>query len=108
MSLDELGQRVHANNIEKGFWDGTIDINFILAKLALVHSELSEILEAVRKEQGDAAIAAEFADVVIRLTDLYIGMQEHGWLSVAMNLDGAIEEKVSFNETRPKMHGNLI
>jgi NTP pyrophosphatase (non-canonical NTP hydrolase) len=107
MSLDLLAERVHATAREKGFWAGDVDINFVLAKIALVHSEGSEILEAIRKEKGDAAVVEEMADLIIRLLDLYEGMRRTGWLNETVSLDHAIDAKARFNTTRPQRHGVL-
>ncbi len=99
--------QMHDTAKAKGFWDADIDINFILAKLALVHSEVSEVLEAVRKQQGDKKIVEEMADIIIRLFDLYAGMKEHGWISGDVYLDAELQNKMAVNSERPRLHGNL-
>jgi hypothetical protein len=66
--------------------------------IALMHSELSEMLEAVRKDSMDDKLAhrkgeeVEMADLVIRALD-FAG--EYG-----LDLDGAIAEKRAFNRQR--------
>lgn len=109
MSLDALATDLHATAVSKGFWPAydEVDINFVLAKLALVHSEVSEVLEAVRKEKGDQQVVEEMADIIIRLLDLYEGMQHSGWLSPDVSLDREIASKAATNALRPRMHGNL-
>jgi len=76
--------------------------------IALMHSELSEALEAFR-ETADPAFAwvspsgkpegvpSELADCVIRIAEF---CERHG-----IDLDQAIKEKMDFNETRPYRHG---
>lgn len=105
MSLDGLALNLHATAKSKGFWDTEVDVNFVLAKLALVHSEVSETLEAVRKQQGSEKILEEMADIIIRLLDLYAGMRAYGW--VEGSLDDAISNKAFVNTSRPRLHGNL-
>lgn len=100
-------QEIHANAVAKGFWAGPKDINFVLAKLCLIHSEVSEVMEAVRKNQGTDKVLEEFADVVIRLEDLVEGMYMNGWLE-SNDLNGKISEKMGTNSSRPRLHGNLI
>lgn len=100
-------EQIHATAVAKGFWDGEADINFILAKLCLVHSEVSEMMEAIRKEQGTYKILEEAADIVIRLEDLIQGMYDTGWL-INNDLDAHIAEKMGVNKSRPKLHGNLV
>ncbi len=64
--------------------------------IALVHSELSEALEADRN--GDAAmVAEELADTVIRILDMCGGLE--------IDLEHEIVRKMKTNEGRPKKHG---
>lgn len=64
--------------------------------LALIHSEVSEALEADRK--GDKEnFAEELADVCIRIFDL-CGLKE-------IDLEKAILEKMERNKTRTYKHG---
>lgn len=72
---------------------------WISAKLALVHSEVSEGLEGHRKGLMDdklphrSMLEVELADAVIRICDLAGGLN--------MDLGGAIAEKLAFNAHRP-------
>ncbi|WP_423408036.1 MazG nucleotide pyrophosphohydrolase domain-containing protein [Heyndrickxia sp. MSNUG] len=64
--------------------------------LALIHSEVSEALEADRK--GDEEnLVEELADVCIRVFD-FCGMNEY-------DLEHAILKKMEFNKYRPHRHG---
>jgi NTP pyrophosphatase (non-canonical NTP hydrolase) len=95
-------QEVYNSNQDKGFWDkrGSQDDNTFLvaAKLALIHSEVSEALEEWRKvDYSFKAMEEELADVMIRVLDLA------GYL--CMPIGQAIEDKLEANRNRPYKHG---
>ena len=105
-TITDLSQSIYEHNVEVGWWDdlenlrGRIDrvlkndnlsealkseilndinksINLIITqKLALVHSEISEALEGVRKDLKDDHLpqydmfAVELADAIIRILEL--------------------------------------
>ena len=70
----------------------------VAVKIALIHSELSEALEGVRKNKADdhlpnrSALEVELADAVIRIADLAGAMK--------LDLGGAIIEKLVYNQKR--------
>lgn len=97
-----VAHEVHQLQVEKGFWDGGERNNGEV--LALIHSELTECLEALR--QGNppddkildfTGAEAELADAVIRIMDLAAA---RGW-----RLAEAILAKHHFNRSRPYKHG---
>lgn len=106
MSLDLLGVQVHETARNKGFWDDEVNEHFVIAKLGLVGTEVSEVIEAYRKQQGSERIVEEMADIIIRLTDLWAGLVEEGLVS--HSLDAVVGSKAKINETRPRLHGNLL
>jgi NTP pyrophosphatase (non-canonical NTP hydrolase) len=121
-----LGLDIHDTAVEKGFWDfkeisdiercrthhsiGNQRIrNMIVAeKLALVHSEISEALEAVRdttpthfpvskKIPPFTNLEEELADAIIRILDLAEFIEA--------DVGGAIVAKLTINKGRPFKHG---
>jgi hypothetical protein len=101
-TLDDLAQDIYEAMQANGFWSGQQD-NFG-SKTALVHSELSEMLEANRKsiEHDDkvpdfTGEEAEAADTVIRLLDM---AGRYRW-----RLGEAVTAKMLYNLTRPFKHG---
>lgn len=105
-TIEELADGFHTTAVEKGFWDDEVNAHFILAKLALVGSEVSEVLEAYRKQHGSEKIVEEMADILIRLLDLYKGMKDEG--IIEHDLYEVIEKKAGVNANRPRLHGNLV
>jgi NTP pyrophosphatase (non-canonical NTP hydrolase) len=102
--LARLGRRIHLNSVKKGFYDDPVVMDKVAAKLALVHSEVTEVLEALRKSQGDQAVTEEVCDILIRTLDLHDWLVE---LNLATdNLDETMAHKMTKNENRPAKHGH--
>lgn len=123
-SLEKLTQKCHQNSRDKGFWDGPENDN-IPTKIALIHSEASEWLEAFRKGNPpcektykrtyDGQVTPiqiiavggtvrtitseeeEAADLFIRLLDL-CGKQ-------GIDLGRVTFAKMEYNAQRPYKHG---
>lgn len=104
--LDALSAMLHETAKGKGFWDGDYSYDKVGNKLALVHSEVTEVLEAIRKNKGSEAVVEEMADVIIRLLDIYAAMRNEE--AVLHSLDEVLEKKININKDRPKLHGNAF
>ena len=106
--FDNLAIELHKNAVEKGFWgspedhDAVNDI-FVAKQCMMIVSEVTEVMEAIRKDKGEEEITKEFADILIRTLDLYAGVVNAGYTK--LSLDHAFVEKVEFNKTRPEKHG---
>lgn len=102
LHFNELASEVHETAVEKGWWETQ---RSDAESIALMHSELSEALEALRKPEplrsdkipDHLELEEELADVIIRIMDY----ARHNNLAVAH----AIEAKVKYNESRTYKHG---
>ncbi len=79
----------------KGWWDVKRNDGELIA---LMHSELSEALEAMRSRLSKEQVAEELADCCIRIFDFCGGR--------GIDLQKAIIAKMEKNRKRPYRHGN--
>lgn len=103
--LNELAKSAFDTAVSKGFHRGYDfnDISWQLMKVALIHSEASEVLEALRKSKGEREVVEEIVDILIRTLDFYWALLEGG--VVSSDLDEVYLEKAGKNTLRPHMHG---
>lgn len=106
-SFDQWALMLHEAAKSKGFYDSLdmTEFNSQAKQLMMLVSECSEIMEALRKEKGEAAVLDECSDVLVRLFDFYGALLAAG--VVDKSLDQAFENKVDHNKSRPRMHGVL-
>jgi len=106
-NFDDVAVTLHTIATDKGFWDNyyVSPNEFICTKLALIHSEVTEVLEAIRKNKPEHEITEEFADILIRTLDLFAGMNEL-WFKEKQSLSEVMAEKTIKNIKRPMLHGN--
>lgn len=107
-TLNELAKQIHLTAEEKGWWEDGIQFG---QRIALTHSELSEALEAWRKDDEPwffthpdhdnkpEGVAVELVDVIIRVLDILY------WSEV--DIDSVMRAKMEYNKTRPYKHGGL-
>lgn len=99
-----LAKIVHEMAVEKGWWPEDKNARNDGELIALMHSELSEALEALRhgnpisdKTPEFTAVEEEFADVIIRMMDM---CKARNW-----KVGAAVGAKIRMNATRTHRHG---
>ena len=112
-AIETLQERIHQGNVNAGWWTDLDTLQslaeecrirtrfgkaLVAEKLALIHSEISEAMEASRKNLMDdklthrKGVEVELADAVIRILDLAGALE--------LDLAGAIQEKLAYNAVR--------
>lgn len=104
-TLDQWVQELHVSSSQAGWWNAIYDSpsqsvsDAIYAqKICLIHSEVSEMMEGLRKGLPDDHLPhrsmeeVEAADIFIRLAD-YCGAR-------GLDLAGAVVEKLAYNQQR--------
>lgn len=100
--LNDLRDVIHQSNVLAGWWhdieSGQLLDRNVGELICLMHSELSEAMEAHRKGLMDEklphrnGIEVEFADVIIRILDACGGLD--------LDIGGALIEKLNYNRNR--------
>lgn len=101
--VEDLIRRCHGTAVDKGWWDNPRTHGECIA---LMHSELSEALKALRTNANDdklpqyKGVEIELADLLIRVFD-YCGKHD-------LRLGEALLAKMEYNKTRPYKHGKAF
>ncbi len=94
MDIPILQKEIHQNAINHGWWETVRPVPEVLC---LIHSEVSEALEAYRNHDQEN-FREEMADIAIRLFDAAEGYK--------IDLQAEILKKHEINKKRPYKHGN--
>lgn len=86
---------------KKGFHDAKREDG---TAIALMHSELSEALEALRGEDNTSTKIPQFSCAEEELADVVIRIMDFAWQK-GYSIPRAILAKMRYNDSRPYMHG---
>ena len=109
INIDKFAEEIHDTAVLKGFWQPMERMEeqdrfiFYCKQIAMIHSEATEVLEALRKNKGEVAVVEELADIIIRVLDLYQGMYLEE--DVYTSLHDTLLVKTNINKDRPRLHG---
>lgn len=96
--LNKLSKEIHDYNVHAGWWPENKEDRNKAELLCLVHSEISEAMEGIRKDLMDdklphrKMVEVELADALIRIFDMAGAF--------GYDLDGAMHEKFEYNKNR--------
>lgn len=119
IAFNELAKKIYAGNKKRGF-DSNVNVQPLAQSMMLIVTEISEAVEADRKDRRCVAdiskiaseeifnteafknevkdtVEDEIADVVLRVLD-FCGAN-------GIDIDSHIRAKLRYNETRPFKHG---
>lgn len=127
--LEVIAEKIHQNAIDHGFWPRRLKLKYSTdteveyldeidykarnkgEMIALMHSELSEMLEAVRgsteKYQLPDQHCEAFTSEEIEAADLIIRMLDYAY-AFKLRLPEAILAKHEFNKSRPMKHNKAF
>ena len=101
--ITTLAKEIHERAIQKGFWESGVDRNDG-EMIALMHSELSEALEAIRQRNPPSEHIPEFSGVEEEFADLIIRVLDTCYAR-GYRIEEAIHAKMKYNNGRPYKHG---
>lgn len=101
---NKLARQAFVNATNHGFWEQDPNDG---ERIALIHSEISEALEALRQGNPSSSKIIEFSGVEEELADAIIRIMDYA-IGRDFNIAGAIVAKMEYNKGREFMHGKAF
>lgn len=101
---DKVAKQIYKNAVEHGFWKGEVNDG---ERMALIHAEISEALEALREGNPSSNKIMEFSNLEEELADAVIRIMDYAF-GKDLDIAGAILAKIEYNKDREFMHGKTF
>jgi len=101
-TFKQLQLEAYNTAVEKGWWNKPKSTG---ENIALMHSELSEALEAYRKGNPQSKKIPDYTEIEEELADVIIRIMDFAGYKRWLNIPGAILAKMQYNKTRSYKHG---
>ena len=98
---NKIAKSIYKNAVNHGFWKDERNDG---EAMALIHSEISEALEAMRNDNPSSSKIIEFSSVEEELADAVIRIMDYAF-GKDLDIAGAILAKLEYNKSREFMHG---
>ena len=101
---NKLAKQVYTNAVNHGFWKETPNDG---ERMALIHAEIIEALEALREGNPSSSKIMEFSNLEEELADAVIRIMDYAF-GKDLDIAGAILAKIEYNKSREYMHGKTF
>ncbi len=105
-AMSAIAEEAHQCAVDKGWYDGSTERN-PAELIALMHSELSEALEAFREGNPKDKHCPKFSSAEVELADCVIRIMDASE-QLGLNVCGAMRAKMQHNWTRESRHGGKV
>lgn len=104
IAFDAMIDTAHNNSRSKGFWEEDHGTHTAITKIALMGTELAEMIEALRHSNPPDNHCPDFSSLAIEAADLQIRLLDFcGRYNI--DLASAMFAKMAYNAERSYMHG---
>lgn len=101
---NRIAKKVYTNAVNHGFWKETPNDG---ERMALIHAEISEALEALREGNPSSSKIIEYSNLEEELADAVIRIMDYAF-GKDLDIAGAILAKIEYNKNREYMHGKAF
>ncbi len=93
---NKVAKEVYKNAVNHGFWTDEVNDG---ERMALIHAEISEALEALRQNNPSSNKIIEYSNLEEELADAVIRIMDYAF-GKDLDIPGAILAKIEYNQSR--------